>query len=114
MEQTYIDGIFREMTSAEYAEFSVLQQQALQAPKPFLPIEPVPFWKAAWDLLSLKKADIYTAIDDPDERYLAEINIEGRKSYRRDDALVMKLSQLLDFPSEQMDALWVYVQEHYD
>lgn len=114
MEQTYIDGIFREMTSAEYVEFNALQEQAIQAPKQFLPIEPVPFWKAAWDLLSLRKADIYAAIEDPDERYLAELDVEGRKSYRRDDAMVVRLSQLLDFPAEQMDTLWIYVQEHYE
>jgi len=114
MEQTYIDGIFREMTSAEYAEFSALQERALRAPKQFLPIEPVPFWRAAWDLLSLKKADIYAAIEDQDERYLAELDVEGRKSYRRDDPMVMRLSQLLNFPAEQMDTLWVYVQDHYE
>jgi hypothetical protein len=114
MEQTYIDGIFREMTSAEYAEFNALQEQALQVPKSFLPIEPVPFWKAAWDLLSLKKSDIYAVIEDPDERYLAELDVEGRKSYRRDDPMVVRLSQLLELPVEQMDTLWVYVQEHYE
>jgi hypothetical protein len=114
MEQTYNDGIFREMTSAEYAEFSALQERALRAPKQFLPIEPVPFWRAAWDLLSLKKADIYAAIEDQDERYLAELDVEGRKSYRRDDPMVMRLSQLLNFPAEQMDTLWVYVQDHYE
>ncbi|MCS4242767.1 hypothetical protein M2418_002293 [Rhizobium sp. BIGb0125] len=114
MEQTYSDGIFREMTSAEYAEFSALQERALRAPKQFLPIEPVPFWRAAWDLLSLKKADIYAAIEDQDERYLAELDVEGRKSYRRDDPMVMRLSQLLNFPAEQMDTLWVYVQDHYE
>lgn len=114
MEKTYIDGVFREMTAGEYAEFSVLQQQAQHTPKPFLPIEPVPFWKAAWDLLSLKKADVYAAIEAPDERYLAELDIEGRKSYRRDDPMVVRLSELLDFPAEQMDTLWIYVQEHYD
>jgi hypothetical protein len=79
-----------------------------------LPIEPVLFWKAAWDVLSLKKADIYAAIEDPDERYLAELDIEGRKSYRRDDPIVVRLSQLLDFPADQMDTLWVYVQDHYE
>jgi hypothetical protein len=114
MEKTYIDGVFREMTSAEYADFSALQEQAVRAPKPFLPIEPVLFWKAAWDVLSLKKADIYAAIEDPDERYLAELDIEGRKSYRRDDPIVVRLSQLLDFPADQMDTLWVYVQDHYE
>jgi hypothetical protein len=114
MEQTYIDGIFREMTSAEYAEFSALQEQTLQTPKPFLPIEPLPFWWAAWDLLSLKKSDIYAAIENADERYLAELDIEGRKSYQRDNPLVMRLSQMLDFPAEQMDSLWIYVQEHYE
>ena len=114
MEQTYIDGIFREMTSAEYAEFSALQERALRAPKQFLPIEPVPFWRAAWDLLSLKKSDIYAAIENADERYLAELDIEGRKSYWRDDAMVVRLSRLLELPAEQMDTLWVYVQEHYE
>ncbi|MCM2454918.1 hypothetical protein HGO37_05905 [Rhizobium sp. CG4] len=114
MEKTYIDGVFREMTSAEYAEFNALQEQALQAPTPFLSIEPVPFWKAAWELLSLKKADVYAAIEDPDERYLAELDVEGRKSYRRDDPLVVRLSGLLDLPTEQMDALWLYVQDHYE
>jgi hypothetical protein len=114
MEQTYSDGIFREMTSAEHAEFSALQERSLRAPKHFLPIEPVPFWRAAWDLLSLKKSDIYAAIENADERYLAELDIEGRKSYRRDDAMVVRLSQLLDFPTEQMDTLWTYVQEHYE
>jgi hypothetical protein len=114
MEKTYSDGVFRKMTSAEYAEFSALQERALKAPKQFLPIEPVPFWRAAWDLLSLKKSDIYAVIENPDERYHAELDIEGRKSYRRDDAMVMRLSQLLELPAEQMDTLWVYVQEHYE
>lgn len=114
MEKTYINGAFREMTSVEYADYITLQEKALQAPMRFLPIEPVPFWKAVWDLLSLKKADIYAAIEDLDERYLAELDVEGRKSYRRDDPMVVRLSQLLDFPTEQMDTLWIYVQEHYE
>jgi len=113
MEKTYIDGVFREMTSAEYAEFNALQEQALQGAKPFSPIEPVPFWEAAWDLLSLKKADVYTAIEDPDERYLAALDIEGRKTYRRDDPTLVKLADMLGYPAQEMDALWLYVQENY-
>jgi hypothetical protein len=113
MEKTYVDGIFREMTSVEYTEYTTLQEQVRQAPKPFLPIDPVPFWKATWDLLSLKKADIYAAIENPDECYLAELDIEGRKTYRRDDPTLVKLADMLGYPAQEMDALWLYVQENY-
>jgi hypothetical protein len=113
MEKTYINGAFREMTSAEHVEFNALQEQTLQAPMRFLPIEPVPFWRAAWDLLSLKKADIYAAIENADERYLVELDVEGRKSYRRDDPMVVKLADIMGYPPEEMDALWLHVQENY-
>lgn len=83
-------------------------------PPEFKPIEPVPFWKAAWDLLQLKKSDVYAALTDPDERYLAELDVEGRKTYRRDDPMVSRLADLLGYPSDQMDSLWLYVQEHYE
>ncbi|KQR30518.1 hypothetical protein ASF91_17245 [Rhizobium sp. Leaf155] len=79
----------------------------------FLPIEPTPFWLAAYDLLQLKKSDVLNAIADPDERYEAELEIEGRKTYRRDDPMVIKLAQLKGYPPAQMDDLWLYVQQHY-
>ncbi|TBN10873.1 hypothetical protein EYC79_18155 [Agrobacterium cavarae] len=79
----------------------------------FLPIEPTPFWLAAHELLQLKKSDVLNAIADPDERYEAELEIEGRKTYRRDDPMVIKLAQLKGYPPAQMDDLWLYVQQHY-
>ena len=80
----------------------------------FLPIEPTPFWLAAHDLLQLKKNDVLNAIADPDERYEAELEIEGRKTYRRDDPMVIKLAELKGYPPSQMDTLWLYVQQHYE
>lgn len=79
----------------------------------FMPIEPTPFWLAAHDLLKLKKSDVLNAIADADERYEAELEIEGRKTYRRDDPMVIKLAELKGYPSSQMDALWLFVQENY-
>lgn len=80
----------------------------------FLPIEPTPFWLAAHDLLQLKKSDVLNAIADPDERYEAELEIEGRKTYRREDPMVIKLAELKGYPPAQMDTLWLYVQQHYE
>lgn len=81
----------------------------------FKPIEPTPFWQAAYDLMTppLKKSDVLDAIADPDERYLAELDINGRKTYLRDDPLVAQLSALKGFTAAEMDSLWLYVQEHY-
>jgi hypothetical protein len=79
----------------------------------FSPIEPTPFWHAALDLLQIKKSDVLNAIRNEDERYAAELEIEGRKTYQRDDPMVIKLAELKGYPPEQMDALWLYVQSHY-
>ncbi len=85
----------------------------LPLPPEFLPIEPVPFWRAALEILELKKSDVLNALTDPDERYLAELEIEGRKTYRRDDPLVVKLAQMKGYTSERMDTLWLQVQQNY-
>ncbi|UIY29190.1 hypothetical protein LZK73_21900 [Neorhizobium galegae] len=82
-------------------------------PVEFEPIEPVPFWKAAWDLLGIKKSDVLASIADPDERYEAELSIDGRKTYQRDDETVVRLATLMGYPPEQMDTLWFYVQTNY-
>lgn len=80
----------------------------------FKPIEPVPFWNAAWDLLQLKKTDILDPITDPDERYLAELAIEGRKSYLRDDPMVIQLATIKGYDAPSLDALWLFVQDNYE
>lgn len=82
-------------------------------PKVFQPIEPSPFWQAAFEMLQLKKTDILNAITDEDERYLAELDINGRKTYLRHDPMVLQLSALHGYTEQEMDSLWLYVQENY-
>lgn len=82
-------------------------------PVEFKPIEPAPFWQAAFDMLQLKKTTILNAIVDEDERYLAELDINGRKTYLRDDPMVIQLSTLHGYTDAEMDSLWLYVQENY-
>lgn len=79
----------------------------------FKPIEPAPFWRAAFETHGLRLTDVLAAIADPDERYLVENDISRRKTYLRDDPMVIELSVMLGYPPEQMDSLWLYVQENY-
>jgi hypothetical protein len=110
--QKNVNGVLVDLSPEEEAEFLAMQG-SFPIPSPFKPIEPVPFWRAAWDLLSLKKTDVYSAITDPDERYLAELDVEGRKSYLRDDPMVVQLATLNGYTPEAMDNLWLFVQENY-
>lgn len=82
---------------------------------PFKDIEPVPFWNAAFDMFTppLKKSDVLASIEDPDERYLAELAIEGRKTYVRYDPFVVSLAERQGLSAFEMDTTWLYVQENY-
>jgi hypothetical protein len=108
-----INGVERDETPEEEAERLGLSH--IPEPSPFKPIEPVPFWNAAYEMLTppLKKSDIYAAIVDPDERYLAELAIEGRKTYVRDDPFVVDLAARMGWTVQEMDDTWLYVQENY-
>jgi hypothetical protein len=106
-----INGVERDETPEEEAERLGLSH--IPEPSPFKPIEPVPFWTAAWDLLQLKKSDILDAITDPDERYYVELAIEGRKTYLRDDPMVIQLATLKGYDADGLDQLWLFVQENY-
>ncbi|RAS13940.1 hypothetical protein [Ensifer adhaerens] len=72
-----------------------------------------PFWKAAKDLLSIKPEDVLALFEDIDERYDVELDINRRKSYLRDDPMVVQLSSLMGYDTASMDHLWMFVQENY-
>lgn len=56
---------------------------------------------AAKDLLSI------------DERYDVKLDINRRKSYLRDDPMVVQLSSLMGYDTASMDHLWMFLQENY-
>lgn len=109
----FVAGMAEEQVADDDAD--LLQFLNGAEPSPFKPIEPVPFWNAAFEMLTppLKKSDIYAAIADPDERYLAELAIEGRKTYVRDDPFVVDLAARMGWTVREMDDTWLYVQANY-
>lgn len=114
-----IDGEVVTMSDARYAAWTV-EMEALMgdAVSPFLPILPAPFWLGAWDLLQLKKDDVVASINasttlSDDDKVVAVTNLTERTRYLRDDPNVALLASFMGYPPEQMDSLWLYVQEHY-
>ncbi len=80
---------------------------------PFLPLDPAPFWLAALDLLNTTQEDILAGVPEGPEREAARINMRDRKTYVRHDPMVDDLATRQSISSEQMDSLWLYVQENY-
>lgn len=79
-----------------------------------LPIEPAPFWNAVFDLFGIKDTDVLDAIEDPDQRYLAENSISRRKTYLRDNETFIQLAALKGYTDPaQVDTLWRYIQTNY-
>ncbi len=106
------NGVERAETPAEEASRLALFA-SFEPSSPFLPLDPAPFWLGALRLLQLTQEDVLNAIPEGEEREEARIAIRDRHTYLRHDPMVDDLAVKNSIPPEQMDSLWLYVQENF-